>query len=74
MIRFKLEFDVENAAFSGVKANGDFNDSYTACDEISRILKEVVTDNLCEMPVNPGIGSAIRDINGNVIGDWEICT
>lgn len=54
---FELRFETDNAAF---------DDGYGGHSEISRILWAVAERNRCE-----DVDGRIRDINGNVIGEWR---
>ena len=54
---FSIQFVMDNAAFS----------DGMAILEVERILKKIITQHQ-----NEDIGKPIVDINGNLIGQWEI--
>lgn len=62
-MRFKLEFDCDNAAF------GYGQDDSATFHETERILRKL----LIELD-NGNVSGRIADINGNTIGTWQFIT
>lgn len=61
MAIFKLEIRLDNAAFHD--DDGDLDPSY----EIGRIL-----DEMSKKAHLMGVKGSVRDVNGNLVGEWRI--
>lgn len=61
---FTLTIDTDNAAFGE-------DDDLDRADEVARILHQLA-DHLGEAVGFLPAGDAVRDINGNTVGRWEL--
>jgi len=57
-VRFTLSIDCDNAAFDEIHG-----------DEVARILRDTAR-RLEGSPLRDGESGALRDINGNEVGQW----
>jgi hypothetical protein len=67
-MKFKLEFDLDNAAF-------DFGHGVDGRDgsEVAKVLYNTHRE-VQHAALSEGDGGKIRDVNGNQIGKWEVAT
>lgn len=65
----KIEFTTENAAFkgNGIEPESKWEADFYRNEEIKRVLK-----NVCNQLDNGKIFGKCIDINGNLVGEWEL--
>lgn len=65
MAIFKLEIRLDNAAFHD--DDGDFSPEWQISAILDRLSQEIYDSG-----VNMGPKGALRDTNGNLVGEWRI--
>lgn len=60
-MKFKLEFDMGNAAFEDAPG-----------EEIARILRKLAAHLAEAGDMRPGYQGALFDFNGNKVGEWKV--
>lgn len=67
----RIEFTTSNAAFHAdyedEEKMTDWQKSYFRNEEIKRVLK-----NICNQLDNGNVSGSCIDINGNIVGTWEL--
>ena len=65
-MKFKLEIDLENDAFT------TYFENVRSAEQVARVLQEVVLAVLSAGELSTDDTSDVRDTNGNTVGRWAV--